>query len=94
MHKSYGDEIVGCGVISRGTAFGGDECTMGAALWPAYSFNINNIRGDGDRPLTLIDLARQGWIDDKSNGPAHFRVVQAPDENGGTIAWSSPVSTV
>jgi len=38
LHKDYGDEIVGCGVISRGTSFGGDESTMAAALWPAYSF--------------------------------------------------------
>jgi len=88
LHKGYDNEIVGCGVISRGTSFGGDESTMAAALWPAYSFNINNLRGEGDQLLTLIDLARQGWIDDKSNGPAHFKVVRVPDENGGTIAWT------
>jgi hypothetical protein len=52
LHKAYGDELVGCGVVSRGTAFGGDESTMAAALWPAYSFGINNLRGDGDEPLT------------------------------------------
>jgi Trypsin-like peptidase domain len=88
VHKGYGDEIVGCGVISRGTSFGGDESTMGAALWPAYSFNIDSLRAEGDQQLTLIDLAREGWIDDKSNGPAHFKLVRGPDENGGMIAWS------
>jgi hypothetical protein len=73
LHKGYGDEIVGCGVISRGTAFGGEETTMAAALWPAYSFSIDSLRDQDDEPITLIDLAKQGWIDDKSNGPAHFR---------------------
>lgn len=87
LHKDYGDEIVGCGVISRGTSFGGDESTMAAALWPAYSFNIENIRGEGDQPLSLLDLAHRGWIDDKSNGPAHFRIVRAPDGNGARIGW-------
>ena len=87
LHKGYGDLLVGCGVISRGTAFGGDESTMAAALWPAYSFNIQNLRGENDDPLTLVDLARQGWIDDKSDGPSHFKWVKALDEGGGQIDW-------
>lgn len=88
LHKGYGDVIVGCGVISRGTAFGGDETTMASSLWPAYSFNIDALRGENDQPLTLVDLARQGWIDDKSNGPDNFRFIKTPDENSnGTIEW-------
>jgi len=88
LFKAYGDEIVGCGVISRGTAFGGDERTMAAALWPAYSFSIEDLRDEDDQILTLVDLARLGWIDDKSNGPAHFRLIKAPDENGGgLVQW-------
>jgi hypothetical protein len=89
LHKGYGDEFVGCGVISRG-GFGcsGDENTMASALWPAYAFSIDSLRGEEDQQLTLVDLARKGWIDDKSNGPAHFTVVRAPDENGGVIEWT------
>jgi hypothetical protein len=87
LHNGYGDLLVGCGVISRGTAFGGDESTMAAALWPAYSFNIQNLRGNNDERLTLVDLARQGWIDDRSDGPSHFKLVKAAGEDGGQIAW-------
>lgn len=62
--------------------------TMASSLWPAYSFNIEALRGDDNEQLTLVDLARLGWIDDKSNGPAHFRMAQAPTDNsGGIITW-------
>jgi hypothetical protein len=87
LHKGYGNEIVGCGVISRGHAFGAGESTMASALWPAYSYNIEGYVGENDEPLTLLDLARQGWIDDKSNGPAHFNLVKIPDEDGGVLEW-------
>lgn len=88
-HKGYGDEIVGCGVISRGTAFGdGAETTMASALWPAYSFNIAGLRGEAGEQLSLVDLARLGYIDDKSDGPTRFKMVRAPsEEQGGVITW-------
>lgn len=72
LHKGYGDLIVGCGVVSRGTSFGGDESTMAAALWPAYSFELSSLVHDG-HAATLIELAASGSIDDRSNGPCHFR---------------------
>ena len=75
-------------MVSRGTAFGGDESTMAAALWPAYSFEMANLRGEDNQQVTLLDLVRQGWIDDKSNGPAHFRWIKRVDEDGGTIEWA------
>ena len=89
IHKGYGDTIVGCGVVSRGTAFGGDtESTTASALWPAYSFNIEALRGENDEQVSFVEIARQGWVDDKSNGPEHFRLICSPGEQGeGTIAW-------
>ena len=82
LHKGYGDELVGCGVISRGTSFGGAESTIASALWPVYSFSIPNIVDGNDAPLSLLDLARIGDISDKANGPEHFRFVGS---NG--ITW-------
>ncbi len=88
LHKGYGDLIVGCGVVSRATTFGGDETTTAAALWPAYSFDMPELADAQQAPLTLADLAKTGHIDDKSDGPAHFKFIERPETGLGTITWT------
>lgn len=86
--KEYGDEWVGCGVISRGTSFGDQETSISSALWPAYSFTVDAIADGNGAPLTLIELAKRHWVDDKSDGPSHFQMIKASEEDGFLIGWT------
>lgn len=88
LYKEFDTEIVSCGVVSRGTSFGGDESTMGSALWPAYALRLPNVVGGEDRqPPTLLDLAQVGWLDDKANGPSHFRISEPAADGSRRALW-------
>ena len=88
LYKKFGEEIVGCGVVSRGTSFGGDEHTMASALWPAYALPLPRVVGGEDKQApTMLDLARARWLDDKADGPSHFRISEPTTDGVRQAVW-------
>lgn len=88
INKTYGNEVVTCGVIcsdwseSPSTIIQGSGLSLASMLWTAMGIRIRNASLDDVDGPRLLDLQRNGHIDDRGKASDHIRIIPgASDED-------------
>ena len=81
-----GEEALVCGIVSHGASYA--PLTTGAELWPMYGLRIGWLENNEGQAGSLLELARMGGLDDRSNPDRHIRMVHL-DGQRTQVEWHS-----
>jgi hypothetical protein len=87
INKTYGNEVVACGVIcsdwseSPSTITQGSGLSLASMLWTAMGIRIRNASLDDVDGPRLLDLQRKGHIDDRGKASDHIRIIPGASDD-------------
>jgi Trypsin-like peptidase domain len=79
------DGLVACGIVSSGVDYQPE--TTCSNLWPMYGTDLDFIKSSEGVPMSLLDMAVERMIFDRSDPQNHFRRVRRDEDGGGAIGW-------
>lgn len=94
--KKHGDVLVACGVISTDSSLDSKQMRRGsgldaiaAMLWPAMVTSIPIETESGPSVVSLVELQRQGFVDDRGDAARH--IIFGRDTQGeiATVRWTA-----
>lgn len=87
INKTYGNEIVACGVIcsdwseDASTMMQGSGLSLASMLWTAMGIQVKAASLDNIDGPRLLDLQRQGHIDDRGKASDHIHLIPGNGED-------------